>query len=327
RYDGPLGVLAGLEVIRTLNDHHETTDLPLEVINWTNEEGVRFEPAMLCSGAVSGRFNQEYVYSRIDRDGKRFDDELRRIGYMGDEANRPEPGAVYLELHIEQGPSLEALGAPIGIVDGIVGITWCDVIIEGQAAHAGASPMHLRHDALVAAADLVSGVDRIAREAGPPTVGTVGRLVVEPNVINTVPGKIVMSADFRNPSGDMLARLVGELERLAVEVATTRKVEVEVNRFWTSEPTPFATEPLAAIQGAVEELGMPVHKLWSGAGHDAKYAADRGPAAMIFVRSQGGLSHCEIEFSTAEDIEAGANVLLLAALRLAGGRGTSSANP
>jgi N-carbamoyl-L-amino-acid hydrolase len=312
RFDGPLGVLAALEVVNTLNDHSVTTQMPLEVINWTNEEGVRFEPAMLCSGGASGRFSQEYVYSRTDRDGRRFEDELRRIGYLGDIANRPEPGAAYLELHIEQGPNLEALGARVGVVEGIVGVTWCDVTIDGQAAHAGGSPMHLRHDALVAAAELVSGVDRIARAAGAPTVGTVGRLFVEPNVINTIPGRIVMSADFRHSSGDTLDRLVTEFEQLAASVATARNVEVTVNRFWTSEPTSFAPKPLAAIQSAMEELSLPMHRLWSGAGHDAKYAADRGPAGMIFIRSQNGLSHCEVEFSTPEDIEAGANVLLLA---------------
>ena len=316
RYDGPLGVLAGLEVVRTLNDGGVETRRPIEVVNWTNEEGVRFEPAMTASGAVAGRFERGYVYDRTDRDGRRFEDELRRIGYLGEEANRPGPAAAYLELHIEQGPVLEDAGVAVGVVEGIVGITWSEVTVSGHADHAGPSPMPLRHDALAAAARLISGVELFAREnAG--AVGTVGRIETEPNTINTIPGKAVFSVDFRHRDARTLNKLVARLEAMAAIEAERRGVGIAVGRFWTSEPTGFAPEVVSAIQAAADELGIPTRRLWSGAGHDAKYAQEICPAGMIFVRSANGLSHAEAEFSSPEDIEAGANVLLQAALRLA----------
>jgi N-carbamoyl-L-amino-acid hydrolase len=317
RFDGAYGVLAGLEVVRTLNDHGVATRLPIEVINWTNEEGVRFEPAMLASGAVAGRFSRDYVEDRADRDGRRFGDELRRIGYQGDAAGRPGPAAAYLELHVEQGPVLEDAGLPVGVVEGIVGITWLEVTLEGRADHAGPSPMPLRADALAAAARLISGVEALAL-ATDGAVGTVGRLALEPNVINTIPGRVVMSVDFRHASIEELDRLVAGFEEIATEVAWESGVAITVNRFWTSEPTPFAPEIVATVQAACDKLGLPSRRLWSGAGHDAKYAQDLWPSTMIFVRSAGGLSHNERELSTTEDLAAGANVLLHAALALAG---------
>ena len=316
-YDGAYGVLAGLEVMRTLNDAGVTTRRPLELVNWTNEEGVRFEPAMLASGAVAGRFTPEYVYGRTDREGATFGDELERIGYKGDRDNRPGPVAAYLELHVEQGPVLEDAGIPVGVVDGIVGITWSEITIEGRADHAGPSPMPLRRDALVAAARLIAGVDDMARSIE-GAVGTVGRIAVEPNVINTIPGKVTMSVDLRHPDAATLDRLVAGLERLATDIAALTGVTVAVNRFWTSEPTPFAAEIVDAVETAAAEMGIGSRRFWSGAGHDAKYMQDVAPSAMIFARSINGLSHCEQEYSTPEDLEAGANVLLRTALRLAG---------
>src|SRR5918993_871991 len=323
RYDGAYGVLAALEVMRTLNDHGVTTQRPLELVNWTNEEGVRFEPAMLASGAVAGRFTPEYVYGRTDRDGATFGDELDRIGYKGERGSRPGPIAAYLELHVEQGPVLEDAAVPIGVVEGIVGITWSEIIADGRADHAGPSPMPLRRDALVAAARLISGVDDIAR-AVDGAVGTVGRIAAEPNVINTIPGKVTMSVDLRHPDAATLDRLVAGLERLASDVAALTGVTVGVNRFWTSEPTPFAPEVVDAVQAAAEEMGITTRRCWSGAGHDAKYIQEMAPSAMIFARSINGLSHCEQEYSTPEDLEAGANVLLRAALSLTGIEGERS---
>lgn len=320
RYDGALGVLAALEVVRALNDAGVRTRRPVAVVNWTNEEGVRFEPAMQGSGAVVGRFGKAEVYDRRDRAGLRFEDELRRIGYLGEEGNRPLAGgaAAYLELHIEQGPVLEAEGIPVGIVGGIVGITWIEVTLEGQADHAGPSPMRLRRDALAATARIVSGVERIALERDDVAVATVGRLSVEPNIINTIPGKVTFSVDFRHPDAAILEGQVERLRALVAEVETATGVRATVERFWTSEPTPFAPAVVSAVTEAVRALGLPARTLWSGAGHDAKYAAEACPAGMIFVRSRGGLSHCEAEYSAPEDIAAGANVLLNAALTLAG---------
>jgi beta-ureidopropionase / N-carbamoyl-L-amino-acid hydrolase len=318
RYDGALGVLGALEVICTLNDHGIETRLPVGLVNWTNEEGVRFEPAMTCSGVVTGRFTSEYVRERTDRTGVRFADELARIGYQGDAADRVLPASAYLELHIEQGPVLESRNLPAGIVGGIVGITWNEVTITGQADHAGPSPMHLRRDALTATAEIILGVEQIAKRRDETAVATVGRIAAQPNVINTIPGQVTFSADFRHSDPAILEGQVDQLRELVDEVATRRGVEARIERFWTSESTPFDTRVQDAIRVSAAALGISTGELWSGAGHDAKYLADVCPTGMIFVRSHGGLSHCEAEFSAPTDIEAGANLLLNAAVNLAG---------
>ena len=318
KYDGALGVMGALEIIRTLNDYGVKTRLPVGLINWTNEEGVRFEPAMLASGVVAGAFTREQAYGIRDRTGRAFGDELERIGYKGTEAHRPLPASAYLELHIEQGPVLEALGSPAGIVGGIVGIVWNEVIVSGQSDHAGPSPMPLRKDALMAAAGMIASVERLALDRDDVTVATVGRLRVEPDTINTIPGKAVFSVDFRHPDAETIEALSRGLAELGESVARNRGVEVEVNRFWTSAPTPFDPVVVEAIRTGCERLGVGYGELWSGAGHDAKHMADLAPTGMIFVRSQAGVSHAEIEHSTAEDIEAGGNVLLQAVLQLAG---------
>jgi N-carbamoyl-L-amino-acid hydrolase len=316
RFDGALGVLAALEVVRTLIDHDVTTRRPIDVVNWTNEEGTRFQPSILGSGAVTGRFERDYVYSRQDENGVRFDDALRQIGYLGDAASRPTDGHAYLELHIEQGPVLLESDLAIGIVEGIVGDTWINVDIAGQAAHAGPSPMDRRRDALLAAAEIVIGVNRIALEEGSPSVGTVGRMHIEPNVINTIPGHVTLSVDFRNYSGDRLTAMVDRFRTVASEIAASHGVTIDVDRYWTIEPTPFADLVQDAIADACTSLDIEAERLWSGAGHDGKYAADRWPSGMIFVRSQDGISHVESELTTWEDVETAANVLLHSAMRL-----------
>jgi N-carbamoyl-L-amino-acid hydrolase len=318
KYDGALGVMGALEVIRTLNDHGTQTRLPVGIVNWTNEEGVRFEPAMQCSGAVAGRFTREQVHGVRDRSGVAFGEALERIGYRGDEGNRPLPASAYLELHIEQGPVLEAAGTSVGVVSGIVGITWNEVTVLGQSDHAGPTPMPLRKDALMAAAGMISAIEQLAVRQDDVSVATVGRIAVEPNTINTIPGKAVFSVDFRHRDGNTLEFLARELAALAVATAERRGVEIVVDRFWTSEPTPFDPVVIDAIRGGCHRRDLPYEELWSGAGHDAKYLADIVPSGMIFVRSQGGVSHSEIEHSTPEDITAGGNVLLQAALSLAG---------
>ncbi|HLI50879.1 MAG TPA: M20 family metallo-hydrolase, partial [Thermomicrobiaceae bacterium] len=287
-----------------------------EVVSWTNEEGARFEPAMMCSGVVAGAFERDYVYGRTDPDGLRFEDGLRRIGYLGDERDRPATPFAYLELHVEQGPVLEDRGAPVGIVEGITCISWLEVRVSGQPSHAGPTPMRLRHDALVAAARMIDAVDRLVREQGEPAAGTVGRLALEPNIINVIPGSVTFSVDLRHPDAKTLERMAEALDEHCRAIAEASGVEVTIDRFWTSEPASFDSQVVAAVSGAVEQLGYPPERLWSGAGHDAKYVADFAPSGMIFVRSQGGLSHCPQEFSSPEDIEAGANVLLQTVLLL-----------
>lgn len=310
RFDGALGVLGGLEVIRAFNDAGITTRHPVDLINWTNEEGVRFEPAMMGSGVACGVFDREWACDRTDRDGVRLGDELRRIGFQGERNNRPPTGAAYLELHIEQGPVLDDADIPVGIVEGIVGITWINVRILGQADHAGPSPMALRRDALAAAAEIILVVEHLASESGPPVVGTVGRFDLEPNIINTIPSQVEMSVDFRHRDAEGLKRLVDRLIESADEIETRRGVDIQLERFWTSPPTAFDARIVDAVALAADAVGAQSRRLWSGAGHDAKYAAEMTSTGMIFVRSRGGLSHCEQEFSESDDIIAGVATLL-----------------
>jgi N-carbamoyl-L-amino-acid hydrolase len=313
RFDGVLGVLGGLEVLRALESAGHVTRHPIEVIDWTNEEGVRFEPAMMGSGVAYGVFDRAWADDRTDREGIRFGDALDAIGERGDIANRPAPGSAYLELHIEQGPVMDDAGVAVGIVEGILGITWINVVIEGQADHAGPSPMALRRDALAAAAEVISMVEALAIETGPPVVGTVGRLAPEPGLINVVPGRVEMSVDLRHMDDGGLDALVAAFTERAGAIVERRGVEIAIDRFWTIAPTRFDPGVVAAIAGAAGPEAM---RLWSGAGHDAKYAADAGPAGMIFVRSRGGLSHCEAELSEPDDIVAGVATLLQTVLAL-----------
>lgn len=318
KYDGALGVVGALEVVRTLNDEDMTTRHPLEIINWTNEEGTRFQPALLGSGAALGVFDADEVYGKVDQDGVRFIDALREIGYEGSATNRPVEGRAYFELHIEQGPRLEQAGLQVGVVDGIIGDTWLRVDIRGQADHAGPTPMAGRRDALVAASDLVLAVNRIATEAGDDAVGTVGRMHVSPNVINTIPDHVQMSVDLRHPTLAGLDALVEQFKDAVRGVGETRGMDIDVDRYWTIEPVQFDTDLVEAVAAACRKLDLPDHHLWSGAGHDAKYAANHWPTTMIFARSEGGISHSEAEYSRPEDLAAATNVLLESVLQVAG---------
>jgi beta-ureidopropionase / N-carbamoyl-L-amino-acid hydrolase len=317
RFDGVLGVLGALEVIRALNDAGIQTRAPLEIVNWTNEEGARFAPAMLASGVVSGRFTREEAYASRDADGRAFGDELARIGYRGDEANRLCACAAYLELHVEQGPILERAGAQIGVVEGIEGISWNRVEVAGRAAHAGPTPLADRRDALLAAARLVL----LARDAAERLEGvrtTLGRLDVFPNTVNVVPGRVEMTLDIRCPRDAGLEEAIRAADEACGAVAEMDRVEVRRTEFWRSPVTPFAAAVVAGVAGAAERRGFSAKRLWAGAGHDAKYMADRYPTAMIFVPSKDGLSHNEAEWTPPEDCARGAAVLLDAVLALAG---------
>ena len=316
KFDGALGVLGGLEVARALQQAEATTRHPIEIVNWTNEEGVRFEPAMMGSGVAYGVFGRQWADDRTDRDGVRLGDALDAIGYRGEVANRLKPGAAMLEIHVEQGPVLDDTGTSVGIVEGVLGITWINVVIEGQADHAGPSPMSTRRDALAAAAELILMVEALAIESGPPVVGTVGRLAPDPGLINVVPGRVEMSVDLRHQTSEQLDALVAEFTNRAEAISQKRGVHLTLDRFWTSAATTFDQRVVGAIATAAEAVAPSADRLWSGAGHDAKYAADAGPTGMIFVRSRGGLSHCEEEHSDPGDILAGVATLLEATLAL-----------
>jgi beta-ureidopropionase / N-carbamoyl-L-amino-acid hydrolase len=317
KFDGVLGVLAALETLRTLIEAGYQTVAPIEVVNWTNEEGARFAPAMLASGVVAGRFTREEAYAARDPDGRAFGDELTRIGYRGETENRLRECTAYLEYHVEQGPVLERGRTQIGIVEGIEGISWNRIEVTGRAAHAGPTPMPDRRDALVAAARLVlllrDGAERLRGVRA-----TVGRLDVSPNTINVVPGRVEMTLDVRSPRDDGLEAALQAADRACARVAELDRVEVRRAEFWRSPATPFADSVIAAVAGAAKSRGFSTKRLWAGAGHDAKYMADRHPAGMIFVPSKDGLSHNEAEWTPPEDCARGAAVLLDAVLALAG---------
>lgn len=315
-FDGTIGVLGALEIVRTLNDHEVTTRYPVEIVNFTNEEGARFEPAMQGSGVVAGVFSRDYIYSRTDQQGLRIDDELRRIGYLGDAAARPAAVRAFLELHNEQNARLDEAELPVGVVEGVNGITWSEVTIEGEANN-GPTPMRYRHDAMLAAARVIDGVDRIVRELDDEAMGTVGRIKAEPNIINVIPGKVVFTVDLRHPDNDRLDLLVERVEGLLGQVCTEVGVAGRMERFWTSQRTPFDPQVIDAVQTACEEIGAGYLRLWSGAGHDARYMADICPTGMIFIRNKDGHSHREDEYCAPEDVEASVNVMLLATMMLA----------
>jgi N-carbamoyl-L-amino-acid hydrolase len=318
KYDGQLGVLCGLEVIRALDDASVRTRHPVALVIFTNEEGARFQPAMLASGVLAGKIALEDAYNARDRDGIRLVDELERIGYLGPEPCVARPFRAYLELHIEQGPCLEEEGLSVGVVEGIVAISWSRLTIHGVQDHAGPTPMRIRHDALVAAAEVVTGVRGIARALGGEVVTTVGSLVVQPNIVNAIPGRVTLSIDMRDPRSETLDRALPMLDRVVREACEREGVRWELEHYWRVPWTPFAPEVVGAIERAAKATGARWRRIHSGAGHDAQYMAAIGPAGMIFVPSRDGRSHCEEEFTPIDDIEHGANTLLGAALDLAG---------
>jgi beta-ureidopropionase / N-carbamoyl-L-amino-acid hydrolase len=318
KYDGQLGVLCGLEAIRTLNDRKLRTRHPVTLVIFTNEEGARFQPAMIASGVMAGKIALEDAYNARDKDGLRLVDELERIGYLGSEPCVPRPLRAYLELHIEQGPFLEEEGLSVGVVEGIVAIAWSRLTIHGVQDHAGPTPMRIRHDALVAAAEVVTGVRRLARDIGGDLVTTVGNLTVHPNIVNAIPGKVTMSIDMRDPKSDTLDRAQPMLDALVRDACEREGVRYELEHYWRMPYTPFAPEVVDTVERAAEASGGAYRRIRSGAGHDAQYMAAIAPAGMIFVPSHDGRSHCEEEFTAIADIEAGANTLFLAMLELAG---------
>ena len=318
KYDGQLGVLCALETIRTLNDRKIETRHPVAMAIFTNEEGARFQPAMIGSGVMAGKIPLEDAYNARDRDGLRLGDELERIGYLGPEPCIPRPLRAYLELHIEQGPILEEERLPVGVVEGIVAIAWSRVTLTGVQDHAGPTPMRIRHDALVAAADIIRGVREVPRKIGGDMVSTVGRLDVAPNIPNAIPGRVSMSIDLRAPDEHHITRGLGLVDRIVKEAAKAEGVTYQLEHYWRVPRTRFALEVVDAIEAAVQSLGCGHRRILSGAGHDAQYMAAICPTGMIFVPSRDGRSHCEEEFTPMDDIEHGANTLLLAASTLAG---------
>jgi beta-ureidopropionase / N-carbamoyl-L-amino-acid hydrolase len=317
KFDGAYGVLAGLEVVRTLNDRAVRTEAPIEVAAWTNEEGSRFTPVMMGSGVFAGAFSLQHALARTDIDGKAVGDELARIGYAGN-APLGTPMGAYFEAHIEQGPILEETGNTIGIVTGALGQRWFDVTVTGMNAHAGPTPMPLRKDALLAASRIVGEVNRIALAEAPHGRGTVGFLHVAPNSRNVVPGEAKLSVDFRHPEDTGLKTMEANLRAACVRVEKECNVEVRVEEVVYFPPCRFDAECVAAVRAGAQAGGYPSLEIVSGAGHDAVYVARVAPAAMIFVPCREGISHNELEDAKPSDLAAGCNVLLHAMLVRAG---------
>jgi beta-ureidopropionase / N-carbamoyl-L-amino-acid hydrolase len=319
KFDGAYGVLAGLEVLRTLNDGAVETEAPVEVVVWTNEEGSRFAPAMMGSGVYAGLFPLEDVYANVDGDGKTFGAELDRIGYKGEPRGKPSIGA-YFEAHIEQGPILEAEDRTIGIVTGAQGQRWYEITLTGMEAHAGPTPMARRRDALVGAAEVVRTVNRIGHDFQPDACATVGMMQVHPNSRNVIPGRVFLTVDFRHPVDERLAAMDGVLRREAAAIAEKCRLDLDLKQILDFRATPFDPACVAAVRASAERFGYSHRDIISGAGHDAVYIAKIAPAGMIFVPCEDGISHNEIENATLDDLAAGCQVLLHAVLDKAGAR-------
>lgn len=318
KFDGNFGVLAGLEVVRTLNDHGIRTEAPIEVAFWTNEEGSRFVPVMMGSGVFAKAFTLDHAYAAKDVDGKSVKDELERIGYVGTQEPGEHPIGCYFEAHIEQGPILEDNDKTIGVVGGVLGIRWYDCTVTGMEAHAGPTPMALRRDALQVAARLMQEVVACAHRHPPHGRGTVGMVQVHPNSRNVIPGRVKFSIDLRNASDalcdEMDADIRGVADRLAAE--TGLAIQIDLVSHYPAQP--FHDDCIAAVARAAEKLGYSRMPCVSGAGHDAVYMARLAPTGMIFIPCKDGISHNEIEDAKPEHVAAGCNVLLHAMLERAG---------
>jgi beta-ureidopropionase / N-carbamoyl-L-amino-acid hydrolase len=314
KFDGVLGVLAALEVLRTMHDMGYETNAPIEVINWTNEEGARYAPAMLASGVFAGAFTRDYAYSREDREGLRFDAELERIGYRGPEPVGQRRLGAYFELHIEQGPILEAEGKMIGVVTGVQGMRWYEVRVVGQSAHTGATPMHLRKNALLGAARVVEAVHQIAMDHAPDAVGTVGLMEVQPNSRNVVPGEVFFCVDLRHKDETVLDAMEGAFRAVLPRILEPLGLTFEEQMIWDSPAVRFDPEMIACVRAGAGRAGHGMHDMVSGAGHDAAYIARVAPTTMIFVPCAGGVSHNEAESTSFAECGAGAQVLMEAVL-------------
>ena len=317
KFDGNYGVLAGLEVVRSLNDAGVETVAPIEVAVWTNEEGSRFVPVMMGSGVFAGAFTLEHALAQRDAQGISVADALAAIGYAGHQSPTPTVGA-YFEAHIEQGPVLEANNRVIGVVQGALGQRWYDVTVLGMEAHAGPTPMELRKDALLAASTLIAEVNRIAVDRKPHARGTVGVVEVFPNSRNVIPGRVKFTVDLRAPDDVQLSDMDAAIRAACVRVAEQSGTQIEIEQVVYFPPQPFTPNLVEAVRANAADLGYSAMDCVSGAGHDAVYLARVAPAAMIFVPCADGISHNEIEDADPEHLEAGCNVLLRAMLASAG---------
>ena len=317
KYDGVLGVLGGLEILRTMNDLDIKTKHPIVVVNWTNEEGTRFAPAMLSSGVFAGVHTQDWAYDRVDAEGKAFGDELQRIGWRGDEDVGARKMHAFFELHIEQGPILEAENKQIGIVTHGQGLSWTQVEITGKDAHTGSTPMPMRKNAGLAMARVLDRVEAIALSYAPHAVGAAGHIDVYPNSRNVIPGKVVFTIDFRSPDLTVITDMEARLRTEAQAICEAMGMDIEFEKVGGFDPVAFDATCVQAVRRAAERLGYNHMDLISGAGHDACWINKVAPTAMVMCPCVDGLSHNEAEDISQEWAAAGADVLLHAVLETA----------
>jgi len=317
KYDGVLGVLGALEMMRTLNDLNIKTRRPIVIVNWTNEEGTRFAPPMMASGVFAGMHTQDWAYGRTDADGKKFGDEIQRIGWVGDEKVGARKMHSFFELHIEQGPILEAENKDIGVVTHGQGLNWLQVTLTGRESHTGSTPMSMRLNAGLGMARITELVHTIAMKNQPEAVGAVGHCDVYPNSRNIIPGKCVFTIDFRSPSFDTQESMERELREGAEKIAKELKLELEIEKAGHFDPVTFDETCVTAVRNAAERLGYSHRNLISGAGHDACWINKVAPAAMVMCPCVDGLSHNEAEEISKDWASKGANVLFQAVLETA----------
>ena len=318
KYDGVLGVLAGLEVLRSLNDMGMRTKHPIVVTNFTNEEGTRYAPAMLSSGVFAGIHTQDWAYDREDAEGKKFGDELKRIGWRGDEEVGARKMHAFFELHIEQGPILEAEEKDIGVVTHGQGLSWTQVTITGKDAHTGSTPMPMRRNAGLAMARVLEAVDEIAWSHAPHAVGAAGHIDVYPNSRNVIPGQVVFTVDFRSPELDVITDMENRLREEGDRIAEAMGVEIEYEKVGGFDPVTFDEGCVTAVRDAANRLGYSHTDIISGAGHDACWINRVAPTAMVMCPCVDGLSHNEAEEISPEWAAAGTNVLFHAVVETAG---------
>ncbi len=317
KFDGVYGVLAGLEVIRSLNDQKINTNTPIEAVIWTNEEGARFSPAMIGSGVWCGEFSLDYGHNRRDKSGVTIQQELQRIDYLGDAACAPYPIKGFIELHIEQGPILEKEGLQIGMLTGVQGMNWYDLTITGQPVHAGPTPMEDRCDPFIGLHTIIQKIYAMAAEFAPWSRATFGDISALPGARNTVPQQLILAVDLRHPDKSILAEMDRRFRKLAAETCALAGLDCDIATEWQSPAVTFDDNCIDAVRRATLDLGYSTKEMVSGAGHDAVYVSRVAPTSMIFIPCEKGISHNEAENATPEDVEAGCNVLINAMLNLA----------
>ncbi len=317
RFDGILGVVAGLELVRTLVEHNIKPKVPIMIVNFTNEEGARFEPSMMASGILSGKFQKDVMMKKTDVDGVTFEQALQSCGYEGDTSNRLTEASAFVELHIEQGPILEREAKSIGVVECVLGMVCYEIEVTGESDHAGTTPMDMRKDALFATNNLIAEARHELGRLDSNLVYTMGRMNVLPNIHTVIPNKVIFSLEARHTDEDVIASVEKIIQLLPDQAELLEGCEVRVTKLWGRDTVWFDKTVCDEVEESVRSLGYSYKRMVSGAGHDAQFLASYIPTAMIFIPSANGKSHCEEEFTPWEECEKGVNVLLETVIKLA----------